>query len=377
MPSRFVNPFVAVLTAILGIAYAYLALRLATGLPGRIALAVPFVLIWLVPVLYWVGDREGGTLLDDALHFGSYASMGWVNFALLLCLARDALLVAGAWIEPLHRLQRFLLEQGSELVIGGAFLMFAAGMVIALRGPSLRRIEIPIEGLHPALEGLRIAQISDLHVGPTIRAGYVRRVVEKANALEADLVALTGDFVDGTVEALSRHVAPLAGLMPARRVFFIPGNHEYYSGFERWMPVLRSLGFELLLNEHRTVRVGDARVLVGGVVDPAAGRANPPRADLAAGRGEAADFRLLLAHHPKLAPLGEAAGFDLQLSGHTHAGQFFPWTIAVRILHGPHVAGLSRLGRMWVYVSAGTGTWGPPVRFGTRPELTLLRLVRA
>jgi predicted MPP superfamily phosphohydrolase len=88
-------------------------------------------------------------------------------------------------------------------------------------------------------------------------------------------------------------------------------------------------------------------------------------------------LRLLLAHNPKLAPLGEAAGFDLQLSGHTHAGQFFPWTLAVRLIHAPHVAGLSRSRRMWVYVSAGTGTWGPPVRFGSQPELTLIRLVRS
>lgn len=377
MTNRLLNPFVAVLTAILGAAYAYLALRLGGGAAARVALALPFVLIWLVPVLYWFGDREGGTLFDDALHFASYASMGWVNFALLLCLARDALVVASAPFSSLQGVHELLRVQGAPVVVGGAFLMFGAGIAIALRGPSLRRIDIPIENLEPALDGLRIVQISDLHVGPTIRAGYVRRVVQMANALEADLVALTGDFVDGTVERLSRHVAPLAQLAPAGRVFFIPGNHEYYSGFGSWIAVFRSLGFDVLLNEHRIVPIRGARLLVGGVVDPAAGRSNPPRPDLAAGRGEQAAFRLLLAHHPKLAPLGEAAGFDLQLSGHTHAGQFFPWTIAVRMLHGPHVAGLSRSGRMWVYVSAGTGSWGPPVRFGSEPELTLIRLVRA
>ena len=101
-----------------------------------------------------------------------------------------------------------------------------------------------------------------------------------------------------------------------------------------------------------------------------------PRPDLANGDDRPA-FRLLLAHNPKIAPLAEQAGFDLQLSGHTHAGQFFPWTFVIHLVHGPHAAGLSRRGRLWVYVSAGTGTWGPPVRLGTRPELTLLRLVAA
>ena len=132
----------------------------------------------------------------------------------------------------------------------------------------------------------------------------------------------------------------------------------------------------VLLNSHELVRQGAARLLVGGVVDPAYGKARPD-ANAAMAGAPAADFRLLLAHNPRLATLGAAAGFDLQLSGHTHAGQFFPWTLAVRLVHAPHVAGLSREGRMLVYVSAGTGTWGPPVRFGTSPELTLLRLVRA
>jgi predicted MPP superfamily phosphohydrolase len=124
---------------------------------------------------------------------------------------------------------------------------------------------------------------------------------------------------------------------------------------------------------------GGSRIVVGGVLDPAARLSNPheaPRPDIAAAPDAGPAFRLLLAHNPKVAPLAEKAGFDLQLSGHTHAGQFFPWTLAIHLVHAPHVAGLSRRGRMWVYVSAGTGTWGPPVRFGTEPELTLLRLVR-
>ena len=164
-----------------------------------------------------------------------------------------------------------------------------------------------------------------------------------------------------------------------RRFSSVLGNHDYYAGAAAWSVKFEALGVRLLRNTHVTIERGSARLLIGGVIDFAARLDDPqarPRPDLAT-NGDGAAFRLLLAHNPKIAPLAEKAGFDLQLSGHTHGGQFFPWTLAVRYVHAPHAAGLSRRRRMWVYVSAGTGTWGPPVRFGTTPELTVLRLVRA
>jgi predicted MPP superfamily phosphohydrolase len=255
-------------------------------------------------------------------------------------------------------------------VLGASLLALALGAASALRGPRVVRVDLAIAGLHADLEGLRIVQISDLHVGRTIRRHYVERTVQKARALAPDLVALTGDMVDGPVERLASHVEPLREVA-GEASFFVLGNHDCYSGAERWIAHFRSMGMRVLLNEYVVVRKGAARLLVGGVVDPAYARLRPGISVEGAG---ASDFRLLLAHNPRLAPLGARAGFDLQLSGHTHAGQFFPWTLAVRLVHAPHVAGLSREGAMQVYVSAGTGTWGPPVRFGTSPELTLLTL---
>jgi len=174
------------------------------------------------------------------------------------------------------------------------------------------------------------------------------------------------------------HLAPLADLNAREGVYLALGNHDYYSGAEAWVAEFSRLGMQVLRNEYRVLTRGNAQLVVGGVVDPAGQLEVPPqvpRPDLAAGRECGAAVRLLLAHNPKLAPHAEREGFDIQLSGHTHAGQFFPWTLAVRLVHAPHVVGLSRQGRMWVYVNAGTGTWGPPVRLGTYPELTLLRLV--
>jgi uncharacterized protein (DUF1330 family) len=151
------------------------------------------------------------------------------------------------------------------------------------------------------------------------------------------------------------------------------GNHDYYSGAAPWTAHFEAMGFRVLRNAHVTTARGAARLLIGGVIDFAARMSDAdarPRPDLATDGEARPAFRLLLAHNPKIAPLAEQAGFDLQLSGHTHAGQFFPWTFVIHLVHGPHATGLSRRGRLWVYVSAGTGTWGPPVRLGTRPELT-------
>jgi uncharacterized protein len=375
--SRLLNRFVLVMTAILVAGYAYLAWRLTRSTGTRLALATPFLMVWIVPVVYWIDDRESKGWLDEAAHGAGYLCMGWLNFLLLLSVARDGLLLATSWLSP--QVHTALRDEGVPLVFVGSLIAMGLGILAALRGPHVRHVDVPIEGLDPRLDGFRIAQISDLHVGPTIRGRYVRRVVRMTNQLGPDLITLTGDIADGGVGRLARHVAPLAELARAGRAFLVLGNHEYYAGAAAWTTHFEALGLRVLLNAHATVARDGARIVVGGVLDPAARLSNPhqaPRPDLAAAPDAGPAFRLLLAHNPKLAPLAEKAGFDLQLSGHTHAGQFFPWTLAVHLVHAPHVAGLSRRGRMWVYVSAGTGTWGPPVRFGTQPELTLLRLVQ-
>ena len=350
-----------VVTALLGASYSYVAWRLSAGPWSALALAVPFFFIWVVPVLYWGSERGRETLVDQLVHRASYLSMAWVSFILVLTLARDALLLV-TFGNPVVQ------TAGVPVVLAGSVLAVALGAAAAFRGPRIERVDIAFAGLHGDLDGLRIVQISDLHVGSNIGRRYVERVVELSRSLNPDIVVLTGDIVDGTVAKLAQDVAPLGQLDNA---YFILGNHDCYSGAEAWMEHFRSLGMTVLANSHVVLPRGNARLLIGGLVDPAYRRVRP-QIEVT----EAADFRLLLAHNPRLAPLGEKAGFDLQLSGHTHGGQFFPWTLAVRLVHAPHVWGLSQQGPMKVYVSAGTGTWGPPVRFGTNPELTLIRLVR-
>jgi predicted MPP superfamily phosphohydrolase len=371
---RLLQPFVLVVTALLAVGYAYLAARLASGTWPRIALAIPFIFIWIVPALYWSRPRDRDeSWLDQAAHQASYLSMAWVSFLLALTLLRDVALLVTAAL-PLGPVHAVVVQGGVPAILAGSLLAMVLGALTALRGPRVEKVELRLPRLHPDLEGFRIVQLSDLHVGRNIRRTYVERAVERAQRLAPDLVALTGDMVDGPVERLAPHVAPLAALAQDGRAFFVLGNHDCYSGAAAWIAHFRKMGMRVLLNDHVVLHRNAATLIVGGVVDPAYGD-EPPEISL--DDAPSADFRLLLAHNPKLAPLGARAGFDLQLSGHTHAGQFFPWTLAVRLVHAPHVAGLSREGTMWVYVSAGTGTWGPPVRFGTSPEVTLIELVRA
>lgn len=254
------------------------------------------------------------------------------------------------------------------------------GFVNARRLARVKKVDVPIAGLPEELHGYSIAQISDIHVGPTIRRPYLNAIVNRVNALKADAIAVTGDLVDGSVQRLSLHTQPLARLSAPDGTFFVTGNHEYYSGAEEWIAEVRRLGLTVLLNQHVVRRRGKASVMIAGVPDFTAHhfvpshRSDPQAA--AAGAPREVDVKILLAHQPRTAPAAAEAGFDLQLSGHTHGGQFFPWNLFVP-LQQPFVAGLHRVRELWVYTSRGTGYWGPPKRFGAPSEITLVRLVPA
>ncbi len=242
----------------------------------------------------------------------------------------------------------------------------------------MRVVDVPITGLPSDLEGFRIAQLSDLHVGPTLKRDFVERVVDTTNGLQPDLIALTGDVADGFPPAMRDEVAPLAGLEAPHGKYFVTGNHEYYWDAAGWVRELEGLGFSALINGHQVIRRGTGRIVLAGVTDLSSGglpgHASDPAAAVA-GAPES-DVRVLLAHQPKSAFAARAAGYDLQLSGHTHGGQYFPFNLLVRLFQ-PFVAGLHRLEAMWLYVSRGTGYWGPPLRLGAPAEITLIQLVRA
>jgi predicted MPP superfamily phosphohydrolase len=318
--------------------------------------------------------------LAATLTWGGLVCLGLFSSLFVLTVLRDAGLLVAALVNfavpgtlPLAHLS----ATSARIVPMVAALVTAWGYLNARRTAAVVTVDVPIRGLPPALHGFTIAQISDVHVGRTIRADYVRAIVESVNRLDADMVAITGDLVDGHVQDLAPHVAPLAALRSRHGTYFVTGNHEYYSGAVPWIGELQRLGVRVLLNEHVVLRRDDATLLVAGVTDWSAHHFDPaqrsdPQAALAGAPDES--IKLLLAHQPRSAHAAERAGFHLQLSGHTHGGQFWPWNHFVRYQQ-PYTAGLHRVRELWVYVSRGTGYWGPPKRVGAPSEITRVRLV--
>ena len=362
--------------------HAYIGWRLWPALPLPAAIAL---VAWLVASVLLVPQglsRRRSGARAERLAWAGLIAMGSFSSLLVLTVMRDVALGAAAAVA---RLSPMLAWPRAAAVTAiavplGALAFTLLGLYNARRRARVRDVDVPIEGLPEALRGFTIAQVTDLHVGPTIRRPYVDAVVDAVNALDADVIALTGDLVDGHVGELAPHTAPLQRLTARHGAFAVTGNHEYYSGVTAWVGELRRLGVNVLMNEHVVIDHDGAPLLLAGVTDFGAhhfhaSHRSDPQAALA-GAPVDAHVRVLLAHQPASAPAARDAGFDLQLSGHTHGGQFFPWNHFVRFWQ-PFTAGLNRLGDLWVYVSRGTGYWGPPKRLGAPSEITRLRLVPA
>lgn len=335
------------------------------------------------------GRHAAHSSLSTVLTWLGLLCMGLFSSLLVLTVLRDVALLL-LWITQALGVALDLpavRHISAQAVPALALLMTMLGFWNARRTAAVVRVDVPVTNLPVTLQGFTVAQISDVHVGPTIKTHYLQRIVDRVNSLGANMVAITGDLVDGSVKELGHHIRPLAQLQSTHGSFFVTGNHEYYSGAHSWIVALRQLGIRVLMNEHVVIQHSKdsqdpepATVVVAGVADYSAhhfdeSHRSDPQASIAHAP-EHAVFKLLLAHQPRSAAAAEKAGFDLQLSGHTHGGQFWPWGYFVRFQQ-PFTAGLNKLGTLWVYTSRGTGYWGPPKRFGAPSEITLLRLVAA
>ncbi len=383
-----------------GSGHAYLAHRLLRPLAGkrlwrRIGWIILGLSLFTVPLILF-GRRFGfDTQWTDRLALFGYLDMGVFLVLVPLLIARDLGWITLAFLHSLGRRLRgrpsaaapddperrhFLANAMNAGILGLTGSMAVAGYQEARQLARVRTVDIPVNDLPDGMQGFHIVQLSDIHLGPTIKGDYLAGIVERSNALQPDLLVITGDLVDGLTSDLSADVAPLKQLRARHGNWFVTGNHEYYWGAQDWIALLPTLGVNVLLNEHRIIEHEGGRLLLAGVTDYSAGAhlpgqgSDPWRARAGAPR---ADASVLLAHQPRSAFAGAAAGFDLQLSGHIHGGQFFPWNLVIGLVQ-PYGLGLHRVDRrMWLYVSAGTGYWGPPSRLGVPAEITSLRLVRA
>jgi len=389
--------FLAVSVAVLGGMHAYLWVRLvrdpALPEPWRRVATVALALLAFAMPLAFAAMRLAPRPLSQLVPAVAFTWLGVAFLLFCAFLLADLFRLAasgGAWLAewvrnrpdpPADPDRRLFLARA---VAGSTALVTAGTSAFAFRsatGPAeITEVPVRLERLPPALSGLSIAQVTDLHVGPTIGEREVRRVVDQTNALRADVIAVTGDLVDGSVRELGATIAHLGRLRAPHGVFFVTGNHEYYSGVDAWIAELGRLGIRVLRNER--VRIGDAGASLdlAGVDDAGAARfGNGHGLDLpGALAGRDPDRSLvLLAHQPRGIAAAVRAGVELQLSGHTHGGQIVPFNLLVGAFY-PYVRGLHRhvegeaAGQ--IFVSRGTGYWGPPFRLGSPPEIAKIVL---
>jgi predicted MPP superfamily phosphohydrolase len=359
----------------LALLHAYIGVRLLTPFNAIAQVGGAVLLagcLWLLPHGFRIREDRGlwAALLP-------LVAVGFFSWLLVLTLIRDVSLMVSVLALSAQDYEAWT-GMSAIGVIALTPVITQVGFFMARRVAPVVDVEVPLADLPEQLEGFTIAQISDIHVGRTIKRNFVEAIVARVNRLEADMVAITGDLVDGSVPDLAQHTAPLARLTSRHGTYVVTGNHEYYSGVHAWIDELRRLGTRVLVNEHVVLDHDGAKLAVAGVTDYSAQHFDPSHKSdpHAAAKGAPTDaLKLLLAHQPRSAALAAEAGYHLQLSGHTHGGQFWPWNLFVR-LQQPFTAGLNRVGRMWIYISRGTGYWGPPMRFGVPSEITRIRLVR-
>ncbi|MFJ7260494.1 metallophosphoesterase [Streptomyces globosus] len=259
--------------------------------------------------------------------------------------------------------------------LAGAAAAAAAGTVGygtygVLRGPSVKRVRVPLAKLPRAAHGFRIAVVSDVHIGPVLGRAHTARVVEAVNGTQPDLIAIVGDLVDGDVADLGPAAEPLARLRARHGAFFVTGNHEYFSGAQQWIDHVRELGVTPLENARRALPYFD----LAGVNDVQGEREGTgPDFRAALGDRDRGRAAVLMAHQPVVIHDAVRHGVDLQLSGHTHGGQLWPGEYLAGLAN-PTVAGLERYGDTQLYVSRGAGAWGPPVRVGAPSDITVVEL---
>ena len=376
--------FFTVLIVIVGLCGYYLGQRLITGstfFGSHPTAAWSGVIAFLSFVV--IGPMLS-RILPESFH-GRFYPVRWainmtmaIFFSLLFYTFTVDLAVYlfGFWLpaETSIWLQDWSLAVIALLVLG----TFLVGALQAL-APKVYRVDVPIEGLPRAFEGFKIAQISDLHIGEMIGHRYVRAVVNRTNELEANAIAMTGDIIDGHHGQTAIVTEDLSALKATEGVFYVTGNHEYYWGVDHAIQGIQKTGARVLMNENVRIQRGSDAIAIAGVTDISAGsmvpqhRSDPAKAAASLPKDM---VKILLAHQPVTYKKAQESGYQLQLSGHTHGGQFFPWSLVVRLFQH-YNKGLIRHDKMWIYVNRGTATWGPRLRFGIPPEITLLTLRRA
>ncbi|AWN50271.1 metallophosphoesterase [Methylobacterium terrae] len=336
------------------------------------------VLLLLASQFHLWNRLSSGSVFAPEFPRAVVLALNWAFGAIALLAVLQIVLDLGALATAVAQRSPVAIPDGARLAAAGlAGLLAAIGVAGAARVPPVRDVAVAIPGLPPAFEGYRLLQLTDLHLSRLFPAPWARAVVARANAAGADLIVVTGDFIDGSVAMRREDVAPLAALRAPDGVYAIPGNHEYFFDYPAWMAHLAGLGLRLLPNAHAVLARGEAQVVLAGVTDasaPAAGEAGPDLAAALAGAPPGAPV-VLLDHQPRGAKRAAARGVALQLSGHTHGGMILGLDRLVARGNNGFVSGAYEVGGMTLYVGNGTGIWpGFALRLGRPSEMTRFTL---
>jgi len=371
---------IAIITLILGLLCTYMSLRSMALSPflARHPWWTWGVFIFLLSTTFLIP-----VLARNAGH--NIAIAAWASYILFGVISTYIVYLGIADLSQ-FLLRRFLNAPPSTgvwalgIAVSATIISVIVGGVQALSPPKVHRVEVPILGLNKSLEGFTIVQITDLHINSMVSKSSLEQLTLQVNALNPNVVAITGDLVDGPVSDLLPKVAVLRNLKPKNCVCYVTGHHEYYTGdLQKWLDVFSHMEWCVLMNNNVFIQRNEAKLAIIGIPDSTAKSITGfgPKPDIAHAISEtpAGTPKILLHHKPTNFFEAERAGIVLQLSGHTHGGQYFPWSMIIPLFHD-YPRGLKRYKRMWIYTSTGTGFWGPPNRFLLPKELTLLVLKR-
>ena len=309
-----------------------------------------------------------------------YTGLGTVSLLFFIQIGMDMILVVKSIITKGHHFdphRRAFLGLSLKGIMGGLGAIGTVwGLYTAVKTPVIKKVEIPIIGLSKSLQGFRMAQISDLHVGSMIGKNFISKVVEKIDKINPDILFFTGDAADGSVETFGDYFLPFKKITPMYGKYFVTGNHEYYSDMNGWLRLIENMGFKILVNESQILNIKGSTIMITGIPDRSGKHfSSIHKTDMekaVEGMAEC-DVKILLAHQPKDVEHAVKYNFHLQLSGHTHGGQYFPYSLLVQMAN-PFLKGLHKRENTWVYINQGTGYWGPPLRIGTESEITEITL---
>jgi predicted MPP superfamily phosphohydrolase len=373
--------FLGLFITVIGGSHYYLARRLviAPAWSRDVALAIYLAAgLGISALVIQALIRRRFGIVSSALSWGGYSWMGLVFYILIVAFALELpWLLIHEFLPDLAETDPVSMARARALmIITSALILSTLALRSGLRAPTLKKIGIEIANWPPALEGFRIVQVSDVHIGPLLDRRFSRSITDRVNALEPDMVAVTGDLVDGSTKSLRVEVEPFREMRGIHGVYFVTGNHDFYSGADDWVSLLRDYGWRSLRNERVSIEVEGSSFDLAGVDDRSG-------AMLQGEGGEDLDLALegwtgerpliLLAHDPGTFHRAQHRKVDLQISGHTHGGQIWPFSWMVRAAV-PWVKGHHRTADSQIYVSSGTGFWGPPMRLGTSAEITELTI---